>query len=118
MKRPTEIQLGAINWEVHFEKMPESVLEDFGCTSRQLLGLTRTQSLKIIIIPNLDPVVERITFLHELVHAMAHSFGLGFDTGKKEDVVDKIASAFYYFIKDNPETVKWLMKEAKNDTKV
>ena len=39
------------------------------------------------------------------------SFNLGFDDNEHEEIVDAIAKGMYNFMKQNPEVIKWLLKE-------
>jgi hypothetical protein len=111
MKRPTEITLGAIDWEVFFGEIPDSVCRALDIAPEYLMGATDEIQLRIYMRDNLKPNRERITFLHEIVHALCSSFHLGFDDSENEEITDAIAKGFYNFMKQNPKAIEWLMKE-------
>lgn len=111
MKKPTEILLGAFNWGVEFGEISIEDAEELDSTPENLLGFTDRKSLQMYIDGSLTPQMLRVTFLHELVHAMSDTFGLGFDDVEREDIVNQIASAMFNFMKQNPKAVEWLMKE-------
>jgi len=75
------------------------------------MGATDKCDLTIYVRNNLKPPVERTVLLHEMVHAMCDSFNLGFNDNENEEIVDAIAKGFYNLMKQNPEAIKWLMKE-------
>ena len=111
MKRPDEIMLGAFKWNVEFGEITEERAEEFDSLPENLLGFTDRRNMAMYIDAELTAQMSRITFLHELVHTMSDTFGLGFDDTDREDMVNQIANAFYNFMKQNPKAVEWLMKE-------
>ena len=111
MKKPTEILLGAFNWGVEFGEITEEEAEEFESLPENILGYTDRRNLKMYVDADLNSQVTRLTFLHELIHAMSDTFGLGFDDVEREDIVNQIASAVFNFMKQNPKAVEWLMKE-------
>lgn len=111
MNKPTKIKLGAIEWNVRFEDVPEYIAEALETEQENLMGATDKCDLTIYVRNNLKPPVERTVLLHEAVHAMCDTFNLGFDDNEHEEIVDAIAKGMYNFMKQNPEAIKWLMKE-------
>ena len=111
MNKPTKIKLGAIEWNVQFGDVPEYIAEALETEPENLMGATDKCDLTIYVRNNLKPPVERTVLLHEMVHAMCDSFNLGFDDNEHEEIVDAIAKGMYNFMKQNPEVIKWLLKE-------
>jgi len=111
VNKPTKIKLGAIAWDIQFGDIPEYVAEVLDIEQENLMGATDKSDLVIYIRGNLKPLVERTTLLHEMVHAMCDSFNLGFNDNENEEIVDAIAKGFYNLMKQNPEVIKWLLKE-------
>jgi hypothetical protein len=111
VKKPTNIRLGAIDWEVFFGEIPGYICEALDVEPEDLMGATDEIQLRIYMRDDLKPNRERITFLHEIVHALCGSFHLGFNDSENEEMVDAIAKSFYNFMKQNPKAVEWLMKE-------
>jgi predicted Zn-dependent protease with MMP-like domain len=111
MNRPKTIKLGAFEWGVVFNEITQECAQEFDNEPENVLGFTDRRNLVMYIDETLTPQVLKSTFLHELVHAMGDSFGLGFEDTENENAVNKIANAFYNFIKQNPKAVEWLIKE-------
>jgi hypothetical protein len=67
---------------------------------------------------NLDPnhVLDdmKLTFLHEVCHAILNIFLIekSLSDEDNEKVVDAMSSGFMLFIKQNPDTIKFLMEES------
>nr|DAO05464.1 MAG TPA: Protein of unknown function (DUF3920) [Caudoviricetes sp.] len=53
------------------------------------------------------------TMMHEIVHAVAHTFNIPLPVpeDEMERVVDSMATGILMVLKDNPEMVKWLLKK-------
>ena len=51
--------------------------------------------------------------MHEIVHAVAHTFNIPLPVpeDEMERVVDSMATGILMVLKDNPEMVKWLLKK-------
>ena len=51
------------------------------------------------------------TMMHEIVHAVTHTFNIPLPSDDMERVVDSMATGILTVLKDNPEMVKWLLKK-------
>jgi len=52
---------------------------------------------------------KRISFLHEVVHSILYYAGNKLK--RDEDFIEMMANGIYQVMKENPEIVKWIIKE-------
>lgn len=111
MTEPKKVLLGAFEWSIIFGKFDVEDAAEFDVEPENLLGFSDKKNLVMYIDEELNTTMKKVTFLHELVHTMSDTFGLGFNDSENEDMVNQIGNAFYNFMKQNPKAVEWLIKE-------
>lgn len=65
-------------------------------------------STTIRVAPDLSPVVQADTFLHEVLHATLHEMQVGLSYKTEEKAVNAIATGLTGVLQDNPEVCKYL----------
>ena len=96
---PKRLQILNLTYKVRFTDDGE-MAEAAGwcdCTKQEIV-LARSQSD--------DSLAD--TFLHEVIHALAHGYALEFDN--EEKVVSNLASGLCLFKKQNPSAWRWYNK--------
>ena len=70
-------------------------------------GVLRSADDTMIISKAASPSRQKESFLHEVLH------GVGFSMGDdiKEALVNRLSLGLYRWMLDNPDTVRWLLKE-------
>lgn len=102
-----QVKLGSHVWKVLFEEVPQELLEEYDL--EEASGLFHDPFGVIYVKPEMSVQRQKITLLHEAVHAMALCHGIDL----KEIEVEALANALYDFIRQNPEIIKYISKEAK-----
>ncbi len=99
---PAEIKIGPINYKIcRTDGIRDGNIFD---------GLQIYEEAKILLKDNLDENVERITLIHEILHAIFDNVSLS-NTGKNHQLIGLLATTLYGLILDNPELVKYLQKK-------
>ena len=99
---PKNVRVGCYNFIV--EVQPQGDGE-----ARREFGHANHCSNRIRVSPNQNPQQLANTFLHECMHAMHRTYGLG-DESKEEDFTYVGANALCAFWQDNPLAVDWFLR--------
>ena len=105
-RMPTKTKIGPYNWDIQEDTQ---MAYEFG-----FWGYTVNKSKTIKIDDRQSDTELPQTFLHEILHAIGLSYEItsfGVHTveeGNPTDDLDRIASALLMWIRDNPESVKYL----------
>lgn len=95
MKIPEKIKVGGITYQVkQVDKIDKSIIGE-GFT----VGLWEPLDCNIYLVKNANEQAKERYFLHEVIHALFDHCNLK----QSEDKVERLSSALYMFIKDNPE---------------
>lgn len=105
--KPRELKLGAHIWQILYEDVPEEVLEEYGL--EEASGLFHDPFGVIYIKPEMSAQRQRVTLLHEAVHAIALCHGLEL----KEIEVEALGNALYDLINQNPDILVWIREGYK-----
>jgi len=73
-------------------------------------GLQIYEEAKILLRNCLDGDIERVTLIHEILHAIFDNASLS-NTGKNHHLIGLLATALYSLIQDNPDLIKYLQKK-------
>lgn len=102
--RPDKVILGAHKWDILWKSVPEPIKEAYDI--EEASGLFYDPGARIYVEPELSLQRQKITLLHEIIHAMSLCHGLAFD----EDKTEAFANALYDLIKQNPGLIAWVGK--------
>lgn len=72
------------------------------------LGLTDNTKCKVNLSTEQAPCVLRDTLLHETLHAIWSTFGIGGNEEEEEALIRRITPALLGVLRDNPELVEFL----------
>lgn len=100
--KPEKVVLGAHEWKIEWDLVPEEIKEAYDI--EETSGLFYDPGGKIYVVPEYSTQRQRVTLLHEIVHAIALKHGLNL----KELEVESLASALYDLINQNPELIAWI----------
>ena len=97
-KLPSELKIGPITWKI-----------TYGKTGKDAVGLTHSHKNEIIIFHKLNEEQKKVTLLHEILHAIAYTYGFYPDKKNLEESVVSIFTVplLSVFI-ENPELKKYL----------
>lgn len=97
-KPPSVIKIGPITWKVKYGK-----------TGNDAVGLTHTHKNEIIIFHKLNEEQKKVTLLHEILHAIAYTYGFYPD---KKNLEESIVSIFtvplLMVFSENPKLKRYL----------
>lgn len=99
MKRPTSIDIFACRWEIRWEDKAVEIATD-------AWGVCVYDRQTIIMSSQMKPHFEADIFLHELIHAVCKSMGMG-DRFSEEECAQKLAIGLCTVWRNNPEVLKW-----------
>lgn len=107
-RRPRKIQLGPLKWKVRFVDA-----RWVDADGDEAVGYCDCVHLEIVVASRRPAAAIRQTFVHELIHALAYSYGLivpkrGDDDEREEAVCVSWAVPWWQFMEHNPKTVSWL----------
>lgn len=103
-KPPKTVLIGHAYYEIKFDK---NISADAGA-----LGLTGTETQRILLDPQMGPDVERETVLHEAMHGIWYQTLLDrqYRDKQEEDIIYTLAPRILELLKDNPELVEYLLE--------
>lgn len=96
MKIPRKLKVGGFVYSILRDEKVSGHSDTYGTTH---LG---TQTINIA--PDLNGAKTEATFLHEVLHAIWHTYGLkeaGFDRKQEEQIVEALSNGIYQVFKDN-----------------
>ena len=82
------------------------VISDPSCWASDALGRADIGALVVKINEKCADDMQKSTFIHELLHIICDMYSLELT----EKDIDPISVGFFSFIRNNPELVKWIMK--------
>lgn len=95
-------------FHVQFPAMQIRVVENEDlCSASEAYGLFVFQSQTIFLDPNNGSGVQRVTLLHELMHAGLEQ--LGIHEGHSEELIDGLANQLLFVLQNNPRLVEYLV---------
>jgi len=100
--KPEKLKLGAHEWKILWEEPPEELLEEYDVDKAS--GLYHDPYGVIYVSPECSLQRQKVTLLHEAIHAIALCHGLSL----KEIEVEALGNALYDFIRQNPKIIKWV----------
>lgn len=89
------------------------------CTNADVAGAMMEQASVILVDPNISKTQQRETLLHECLHAMWSQtwmdkiFPDEDQDGDGERIIHTLAPVLLSFLRDNPEVVEFLRREAE-----
>lgn len=98
MKTPSVIKLPNMSFTVKVKDL--SSYDD-------MYGVTDRDKQLINIQSRMTPVLEKITLLHELLHALEQNTGIKYID---EQQVEQFAHGLYFVLKNNPELLRYLLE--------
>ena len=103
MKRPTKVRVGYQDYEILL--VPKDYLDSAS-------GLCQPQQGRILLEGGLGRRARAETLLHEILHAIVHSWGIeGILGDSEEQIVSLISLGMASVIRQNPALVVWFSKE-------
>ena len=106
MQFPKSIKLGVIPYEVISVRRPIIDLETREVCDGDIQYFKQQIRLEV---KGVGLQRQQATLMHEVIHGIQHSRNFKFDENR-ELVTDELAVGVLSFIKDNPDTIKWLQK--------
>lgn len=115
MSPPTEVIVGPRTYELHIGG-PEwkKTQKRYAKAGGFIYGETVHRTTRVIVRPNMDPIIERATVIHELLHAVINAGGDLIDRvtetkdGLEEFVCHNLESGLLALLRDNPLLVDYL----------
>ena len=101
MKRKRIVRLDILGKPWTYEYLKESSLD------AENFGTTTYRKLTIAILEDLPVSLEQDVFLHETIHAIDSSLGLGL----REEQVNQLGCALAQVCRDNPEILQYLAQK-------
>ena len=73
-----------------------------------LYGQTRHATQEIVFNDTVSIGMQRLTVLHEVLHAVKESYMGNRWTDSEEDAVQQLSAGLYQVLEDNPDLCQWL----------
>lgn len=113
MKLPRNVKLGTQVWEIKATKR-----KDVPDLNEGWYGYTQDKEGVIVIDVDMPEKLQRVTLLHELLHAIRFTFGGSYKPDKKTEYEDwehywigLYEEPLLMLLRDNPELVEYLLGE-------
>ena len=103
--KPEKLRLGAHEWKILWEEVPKKMLEEFDL--EEASGLFHDPNGVVYVVPEYSTQRQKVTLLHEAIHAIALCHGLDL----KEIEVEVLGNALYDFIIQNTEIISWIREQ-------
>jgi hypothetical protein len=111
MKRPNKLALGAHEWEIRYEPVPEEILKEYDIED-PTTGLFFDPEGVIYIEPSYCNQRMKVSLLHEIVRAI----DLCYNTQLiQEGKVEAMAHALFNLLNQNVELVTWILTERRDE---
>lgn len=116
MTIPSSVKIGPIDWAVVVDAVEWMKAENEKRVSTDAYGYTEYLSGKLYLNPEQQPQIQRMTLLHEILHAAAETVmgcpdwaNLGEDVASREEAVIRAwESPILCVLRDNPDLVAYL----------
>ena len=111
MKPPALLDIAGTPYEVRWDEA--SINRAMRDASEHLSGSTDTQQQKILVNPDLGPMQQRRTLLHEVLHAVWECSGLhaAVDGSNEEPVIRGLEAPLLETLRRNPKLIAYLLEE-------
>jgi hypothetical protein len=103
--RPTEVRIGQTIWAVKWDSELLSLLDEVDGEPK--LGLCLTDQNQILLRENLVPAMERDGLLHELLHAITHTYSMKWKANE-ERMIQKLSPLLLDTLRGNPVVLAFL----------
>ena len=103
MTRPKKSKVGWKNFDIKF--VPTSHELEPGHSA-----LCKFMEQEIIVADNLSPEKQANTLFHVILHAICNEYNIFTDDDAEERAIICLANGISLFMKDNPETLEWIVK--------
>lgn len=106
VERPGRVHIGPFQFDVTWSTSETKVAAD----SHPAMGVSDVRTAHIWICEDLHQSIEREALLHELLHMVIRTFGVGLelDEETEERTVCALTPALLGILRDNPDLIRYL----------
>lgn len=112
IRMPLTVNL--MSTKIRVKRVPKIDISETHGPGAEAYGIFSDEEMRIEIADGQAPDRERVTYVHENLHAMLAASGLDKTTGGEldEEIATRLSPVLLSWLRDNPRVITWLRERA------